>query len=444
MPMMPSIFLRPAIAAALCSLCIAAAAPALASPTPSSGLSVYPSAPVPAPARAKLIEGLKAVQSGDLATAQKLFEEAAKLDPKDAEPLLGLADVAVFRRQPEAVEGYLKRAQTADPKSGRVPMAWGRYYLLRQDLPKAEEWMKKAVALDAKSFRIRVEYADFLLNAKRDAAGAEREFKAAAALEPQNAAVYYGLGNAQGSQQKFDEAIASFEQSAKLNASSPMPLHAIGRVHAARRDWDAAVKAFDRALEASADFVPALLDKGSALELKGDHKAALAQFEKAVSVAPRLAAAHLRLGTAYQRHRRLPEAEKSFAKALELAPDNLLALNNLAWISAERKNNLDQALEWAKKAVAMAPQAPNVNDTLGYVYLARKEPQKAIAPLKQASQAASGGKPIPSYVYRLGVAYAESGQKAEAIEQLQKALEVGTEFPEKQDAQTRLTQLQGK
>lgn len=42
-----------------------------------------------------------------------------------------------------------------------------------------------------------------------------------------------------------------------------------------------------------------------------------------------------------------------------------LAYNNLAWLLAERKIKLDEAVIWAKKAADLAPQLPHVQDTLG-------------------------------------------------------------------------------
>lgn len=418
---------------------------AQASPMPSAGspTPATPAAPAVSPARAKLIEGLKAVQKGDLAGGEKLLEEAAKLDPKDADALLSLADIAVMRKKPQAVEGYLKRAAEADPRNVRVPIAWSRYYVLRNDLPKAEDALKQAVSLDPKSYHAHIEYGDFLLNGRGDGVAAEREFRAASLIDPRNAAAFYGLGNAYVSQKKPDDAIRAFEQSAKLNPANPAPPHAIGRVLAGRGQYDQAIVRFDQALKIAPAFAPAILDKGSTLEMKGDAKGAVAQFEQAVKVAPRFAVAHVKLGAAYQRLKRYDEAEKAYAKALEIQPENVLALNNLAWLAAERRMKLDQALAWARKASDLAPQAPHVSDTLGYVYLARKEPQNAIAAFRQAVALSAGAKPVPSYVYRLGVAYAEAGQKNEAIEQLKRSLGFGVDFPEKGDAQKRLRALGG-
>ena len=55
-----------------------------------------------------------------------------------------------------------------------------------------------------------------------------------------------------------------------------------------------------------------------------------------------------------------------------------VAANNLAWIYAQRSINLDRALELAKSAHQSLSRDPGVMDTLGYVYLRRREYDQAI------------------------------------------------------------------
>jgi hypothetical protein len=74
------------------------------------------------------------------------------------------------------------------------------------------------------------------------------------------------------------------------------------------------------------------------------------------------------------------------AKACADYPKSALAHNALAWLAARCRRNLDEALEHAKKAVALAPEEPGYADTLAEVYFQRGAKQDAIAWIKKSME----------------------------------------------------------
>jgi Flp pilus assembly protein TadD len=58
--------------------------------------------------------------------------------------------------------------------------------------------------------------------------------------------------------------------------------------------------------------------------------------------------------------------------------------NSLAWLSACCRRELDQGLEHAQKAVALAPDSAGYHDTLGEVYFQRGDKEKALAAARQS------------------------------------------------------------
>ena len=115
-----------------------------------------------------------------------------------------------------------------------------------------------------------------------------------------------------------------------------------------------------------------------------------------------------------------------------------MAANNLAWLYAEKGQNLDAALQLAQSAKAELPELSEVNDTLGFVYLQKKLPDLAVVPLREAVQKDPGN---PIYRYRLGLAYAQSGQNAQAREELTRALSIKSDFPGADEARRILKDL---
>ena len=60
-------------------------------------------------------------------------------------------------------------------------------------------------------------------------------------------------------------------------------------------------------------------------------------------------------------------AVEAYRKVLVQEPANVVALNNLAYDLAEYANQSDEALKYAQKASELAPDAPAVQNTLGWV-----------------------------------------------------------------------------
>lgn len=76
------------------------------------------------------------------------------------------------------------------------------------------------------------------------------------------------------------------------------------------------------------------------------------------------------LGVAYYRYGSLPEAEKSLRLAVKANNANPVWLNNLACVILDNRGNGNDALELAKKAVALDGNFIQAHDTLARAYLA--------------------------------------------------------------------------
>jgi Flp pilus assembly protein TadD len=133
------------------------------------------------------------------------------------------------------------------------------------------------------------------------------------------------------------------------------------------------------------------------------------------------------------------EAQKRYEQIVGLDSRAAVASNNLAWMYAEADINLDQALTLAQAAKAQLPDQPEVNDTLGYVYLKKNLATLAVPPLRISVEKDPKN---PVYHYRLGVAYSKTGDKDGARKELQEALKLNSAFPGADDAKQILASLQ--
>jgi tetratricopeptide (TPR) repeat protein len=125
----------------------------------------------------------------------------------------------------------------------------------------------------------------------------------------------------------------------------------------------------------------------------------------------------------------LDDAARRYQQTLDVAPRVAVVANNLAWIYAEQRQNLDVALDLAERVTDQIPDYAEGWDTLGWVYQQKQLPHLAVAPFEKAvARDASNA----TFRYHLGIALAGAGDVAKARESLQMALKLQPEFPEAQ------------
>jgi tetratricopeptide (TPR) repeat protein len=148
---------------------------------------------------------------------------------------------------------------------------------------------------------------------------------------------------------------------------------------------------------------------------------------------------------------RSEESVPLYQRMLELQPDNLIVINNLAWIICEDKGKPQEALELAQRGLNISPDYIDLIDTRGVIYYQLGEFDKAVEDFNKCIELYPSGTPaaIGSH-FHLAKAYAKLGQKDKAVEHLNQALEMNQALePERRiggsdldDAQTLLKQLQ--
>jgi len=113
------------------------------------------------------------------------------------------------------------------------------------------------------------------------------------------------------------------------------------------------------------------------------------------------------------------EAIRQYESALREGEHSGVAANNLAWLYAVQGIQLDRALTLAEKADALMPGNPDVLDTMGFVYLRRREYSEAITILHKAATlpASAGQADLAEQIHKhLAEARVRAGISADEIE----------------------------
>ncbi|MGB2808642.1 MAG: tetratricopeptide repeat protein [Sedimentisphaerales bacterium] len=132
------------------------------------------------------------------------------------------------------------------------------------------------------------------------------------------------------------------------------------------------------------------------------------------------------------------EAAAFYHRILKLQPDNVIVINNLAWILCEEQGKHEEALHLADRGLKIAPNYVDLIDTRGVAYYRLGQFEKARQDFNTCLTLYPKGTPALTATYfHLGRVLAELGQKKEAIENLNKALELNTEIGGLSDKDTK-------
>ena len=147
---------------------------------------------------------------------------------------------------------------------------------------------------------------------------------------------------------------------------------------------------------------------------------------------------------------RSEEAAGLYQRILELRPDDLSAINNLAWILCEEQKKYEQALALAQRGLEKAPDYyVDLIDTRGMIYHRLGRYDKAVEDFTKCLKLYPDGTPaLATSHLHLAKAMAGLGQKDKSIEILRRALKLNNDFgglspAESAEAKNLLKELSG-
>lgn len=130
---------------------------------------------------------------------------------------------------------------------------------------------------------------------------------------------------------------------------------------------------------------------------KAGEKAKAEEFLQTwIETFPKSNVASLMMAVTAQGKNNVDDALTWYEKAVELNPNLPAAWNNLAWLYYERKD--PRALEFAKKAYEMAPNVAPIADTYGWILVEKGELAKGIELLTKAAELAPDSKEIADHL----------------------------------------------
>ncbi len=275
----------------------------------------------------------------------------------------------------------------------------------------------------------------------RDYSGARARLAEALADEPDDERLAWAMAQcdaAEGGVAAGSRFLASYAAKRPKSAAVRM---AEGQWLAKAGDYDGAREAFlaakplDRDISAEADFQLAMLEAN-----KGHLDEARQSFTKLLDRQGYRLSARLWLANVEDRMHDCGAAIRDYRQVLATDGENLVALNNLAYVLAAGTDRLEEALTLAQKASGMAPGNPDVEGTLGWVLYRKGLYANAAQILEEASRKDGSAATEAAIIrrYHLGMAYLRAGERQRGSKLIATALAENPDLPEAEEARRAL------
>jgi len=171
------------------------------------------------------------------------------------------------------------------PLKARVFLNLGRAQERKRDLAGAEKSYRTASRLWPEQTDSAINLGLLYTQTGRPAE-ALAQFKAALTVDPQLAEAHNNIGKIYGSQGQLDEAVQEFLQAVRLRPTMAEAYNNIGYLQALKKDYHAALAAYQKCLSLDPDYELAYVNRGIALLAIGRNVEALADFRRALKINP--------------------------------------------------------------------------------------------------------------------------------------------------------------
>lgn len=406
-------------------------------------------------------------QQGDIASAEKRYLSILKKKPESIAVMISLARLAA--RQGDAANQikWLQLARQSDKKELFSRIALIEIYLKEGNIADAETIVKELEDVQAKAPAL-LAVKSRLLMAQKRFTQAEAVISELIEVMPDMDIGYYFQAKNQLALGNKKAALDNLRKAYAIRPDIMRNVIFLARVELSSGNYERSLKLAEEVIKGRPDSDLGYKLKGDVLLAVKENQQALAAFDKARSFRQgrdialrRFKAAHrlsdvtqaapilvnwlesnqddltvtLALANAYLNGKQNKKAAIYFEKSLELQPDNIVALNNLAWLYGLENN--PRALVLAEKAYTLKSDMPGVIDTYGWILLKNNKITDALSLLKQAAEKLPD---IPEVQYHYAKALYSAGDVRRAIRILTPLLESGKAFDGRMDAEKMLVQ----
>lgn len=376
----------------------------------------------------------------------KLDEAVAELEnlienfPGEQRYLGMLAEVYTANDMPKKAFEVYERMLKNDPEDPVLQLNLAEYYRKTGEYEKSFESLKKAfgnagLGIDNK-IQVMMSYYNLTENDNDLIWQAYELLDLLTAAHPQNAKAFAMKADFLLRDNRLEEARTAFYRTVKLDSSRFMVWNQLINVSYQLGDYEAMLKDSKTALE----LFPI---QGILYLMNGIANNGLKNYEEAVAVLSdgevyTITDTYMNvqllsvLADVYNTLERFEESDAAFEKAIRKDPNNPLILNNYSYFLSLRNEKLDEAEKMSKKSNLLQPRQASYQDTYAWILYQQGKYESALEWILKALK--NGGEASGVIVEHYGDILFELGEQGKALEEWNKALELGDhsdELPQK-------------
>lgn len=351
--------------------------------------------------------------------AQRLLQALIAKDPRSAPAHFTLGRLYLTQHRVEAAVVQLQKALALRPAWQEAAITLAEALRISQGPTAALRSMQSFTASHPEASMARQYLASLYLRLG-GVEQAYRIYQNLARQNPQDPEIALSLGLIDMDRQDWAGARQALHGALRLAPHSPAPIYYLGRLYEAQGQWAEALHWYQRIT--SGPLFPEVELRSARIDyLLGHREKAMAQLRELAARYPQqaqipLLEAELRLdegkaqealGVLHEALQRLPDQpelwyeqgvieeglkdypamEKAMREVIRLAPNDAQAYNFIGFSLVERHTRLGEAETLLHKAIALAPESPEILDSLGWLYHVQGLNEKALPYLQKAHAA---------------------------------------------------------
>jgi putative PEP-CTERM system TPR-repeat lipoprotein len=400
--------------------------------------------------------------------AKKRLQAFLEKNKMNVNAMTALAELAMAQKHPEEATTWLELASSENPDAPVPAVRLGTHYLGTGQKQKAltlarklqtenaanadvlgllaqaqianddkngalETYSKLANVVPKKAFpHFQMAQVHAMLN---NLPAADQDLSNALALEPNFVPALVAKAEIAAQRGKPDQALAIGRQLQKIADKSPLGFSLEGDILLKQGKSAPAARAFEQAL-ARANTAMTMIRLHQAMKGAGQVKEADARLAQWQKEHPSDVLTTLFQAETSMASKQYKPAIAQYQSVIKQQPNNVIALNNLAWAYYQEKDA--RALETGELALRLDPNNPATMDTLGWMLTEQGNVARGLPLLKKAVSLAPEA---PDLRYHLAFGLNKSGDKAGARAEIEKLLASNKPFAQADEARALLKQL---
>ncbi|PHQ26338.1 hypothetical protein CLH62_01685 [Marinobacter guineae] len=325
---------------------------------------------------------------GNSGKASEYFKQAVTLAPNNLQALQNLTNTLPR----DQVAGFLRELLEQDPKASGPRLVLLEHSLLNGDTTTSTDHL--AVLLEPVDentpSRLSPLVASIFSNVAAQKINADEIVEAGKVLDralglfPENERIALQAANLAYQTGERDKANEIIRETKLNHPDSAQPFLMEASWMSGDQRYQEAAELYQLALEKQ-DNAAIQLRYAQALQRAGQSTKALEAMESAQSRYPDNRQITFALAIAYQEADRLGEAKEAYQTVIQTQPNNVIALNNLAWLYQQEED--PRALEVARKAFELKSDSAAVADTFGWILFKAGQHDESVPILEKAHAA---------------------------------------------------------